>query len=156
MRRIPILVVLVLALALTSCGDGTGPVAEGLCMTTPLPLSGSSNGPVVTDVGLELQPGEGVIVVATATDPQGTDNLRDVLQTIGVFPDVECRGAPRTIQDDLVGSGIEETFGTAVSISNDPALYALIEAESAWPVDLSFADVDGHRTEGRVLARVIR
>ncbi|MBT8335016.1 MAG: hypothetical protein KJO11_00335 [Gemmatimonadetes bacterium] len=147
---------LVLGLILASCSGGTGPEVGDLCMAVSLPLVGTPNGPVVTDVGLELQPGEGVIVVATATDPQGSDDLRDVLQTVGVFPDVECRGTPVTIRDDLVGSGIEETFGTAVSIVDDPGLYAAIEAAVSWPVELSFVDVDGHRTEGRTFARIIR
>ncbi len=147
---------LAILLSRASCGDGTAPIDEDLCMTDPLPLSGVPNGPTITDVGLELQPGEGVIIVATATDPQGTDNLLNVLQTVGVFPDKECRGAPITLQDDLVGSGIEETFGTVVSFTADSALYVAIEAESAWPVELSFADADGNQTVGRTSARIIR
>ena len=147
---------LVLSVALASCGDSTTPGDENLCMAVPLPLSGEPDGPTISDVGLELQPGEGVIVVATASDPQGTENLRDVQQAIGVFPDAECRGTPFTLQDDLAGSGVEETFGTAVAIADHPALYAAIEAASSWPVALSFADADGHRTGGHVMARIIR
>lgn len=144
----------VLIVTLAACGDSTGP-GEDPCMTESLPLIGEADGPVVTDVGLELQT-DGVVVFATATDPQGTDNLLDVVQTIGVYPDLECGGAAITVQDDLAGSGVEETFGTAIDASDDPALYAAIEAESAWPVTVSFADADGHRTEGRVMARIIR
>lgn len=154
MYRIPL--VFSLLFSILACGDGTGPDKDDLCMTVPLPLSDDPNGPTVVDVGLELQPGEGVIIVATATDPQGTANLRDVQQTVGVFPDQKCKGTPLTLHDDLVGSGIEETFGTAVSFSDNLALYRAIEAASTWPVDLSFGDADGHRTEGRALARIIR
>ena len=37
---------------------------------------------------------DGGVLLATATDPDGTDNLLDVTQSIGVFPDLQCNGAP--------------------------------------------------------------
>ena len=154
MRRSPILTVL--ALALASCGGGTEPVEQDLCKIQPLPLSGDAAGPTVTDVGLELQGGVRVVLFATATDPQGTDNLYPVQQSIGVFPDKECRGSPIVLQDDISGSGEEETFGTVLTAADSPALYAAIAAESSWPVDISFSDADGHRTAGRVAARITR
>ena len=43
-----------------------------------------------------------------------------------------------------------------MSFTTDSALYVAIEAESAWPVELSFADADGNQTVGRTLARIIR
>ena len=143
------------SLALTACGSTTG-VEGDLCMIEPLPLSADPNAPTITDVGLEIQPGEGVIVVATATDPDGTDNLRDVLQSVGVFPDAQCEGVPIVLRDDLVGSGVEETFGTAVSATNDPALYEAIAAAVRWPVEVDFSDADANRTTGRVFARIMR
>ena len=153
MRRSICLGLSVLMLAACS-SDPIRPDDE--CNRVALPLSGSGDGPVVTDVALEVQEGEGIVVVATATDPQGTENLRDVVQSIGVFPDAGCEGAPIVVSDDLSGSGIEETFGTAVDASGNPALFAAIAAATHWPVEVQFADADGNRTVGRVSARVIR
>lgn len=145
-----------LLVALAACGDSTGPDPGDPCMIQPLPLSAAPQGPVVVDVGLELQPGEGVIIVATATDPQGSENLFGVLQTVGVFPDLACEGVPIVLLDDLAGSGVEETFGTAVSSGDNPDLYAAIAARSEWPVYVSFTDKNGNKTEGNTMARVIR
>jgi len=103
-----------------------------------------------------VQQGTGIVVFATATDPQGSADLRDVLQSVGVFPDERCEGAPIVIQDDLVGSGIEETFGTAVEASSKQSLYASIAAAATWPVELDFRDIGGNRTTGHVRARVTR
>jgi hypothetical protein len=136
-------------------GDGVQP-EDDRCNLQSLPLSGADDGPVLVDVGLEIQAGEGVIIVATATDPQGSENLRDVLQSVGVYPDEGCRGTPRTLLDDLVGSGVEETFGTAVDADTDAALVATIAAALSWPVQVDFVDLDGHRTQGDLLARIIR
>jgi hypothetical protein len=135
-----------------SCGDNPAPTAEDICQTVALPLSGDPAGPTVTDAALELQP-VGVVVLATVTDPEGTDNMLNVLQSIGVFADAVCRDATIVVQDDLACSGCEESFGTLVSA--DHPLYALIAAAQTWPVTLDFSDIDGHRTQGRVLARVI-
>lgn len=147
---------IVATFGVVACGDdGVDPVDDP-CMALPLPLSGVSDAPTVTDVALEIQPGEGAIVVATATDPQGTENLTNVVQTVGVFPDADCNGTPIEIQDDLVGSGVEETFGTAVSAVDHAALFQAIAAASSWPVEVEFSDVDGNVTAGRIMARVVR
>jgi hypothetical protein len=149
--RIAIVVVVVMTAA---CGaDSPGPGA--LCGTVALPLSAAAAGPVVVDLGLEVQ-STGIVAVATATDPQGSANLANVLQTIGVFPDASCAGAAITIQDDLVGSGIEETFGTLVDESVSRPLYNAIAAAVQWPVSVDFQDLDGNHTSGRVLAKVRR
>ena len=149
--KIPLALVLV---GIAACGDD--PAAPGnLCGSVPLPLSAAAAGPVVVDVGLEVQ-STGIVAVATATDPQGSANFGNVLQTIQVFPDQNCAGAPITIQDDLVGSGIEETFGTVVDASVNLALYSTIAAASAWPVRVDFQDLDGNHTTGRVLAKIRR
>lgn len=145
-----------LCIGATACGDdGVQPPASE-CDLRALPFSDEPNGPLIVDVGLEVQVGEGIIVVATATDPQGSDNLDDVLQSAGVYPDEGCVGTPFTLIDDLAGSGLEETFGTAVSIDSEPALVARISAATSWPVHIDFRDLDGHRTQGDVQARIIR
>jgi hypothetical protein len=118
-----------------------------------LPLSGDSNAPLVIDVALELQQGDGVIVLATATDPQGTSNLRDVPQIVRVFQDALCERSPIVLQDDLAGSGQEESFGSAAPAVSQ--LYNAIAATESWPVEVDFRDADGNATSGRVRARVI-
>jgi hypothetical protein len=143
---------LVLLLSVVSCGDNPAPTAEDICQTVALPLSGDPAGPTVTDAALEVQQ-SGVVVLATATDPEGTDNLRDVVQTIGVFSDAVCLDSTIVVQDDLACSACEESFGTLVSATHP--LYQEISAAQTWPVALDFSDIDGHRTQGRVLARVI-
>ena len=145
-----------LSIGATACvDDGVQPPASE-CTLRALPFTDAPNGPLILDVGLEIQVGEGIIVVATASDPQGSDNLDDVLQSVGVYPDDGCRGTPLTLLDDLVGSGVEETFGTAVPVDTYPTLVAEITAALSWPVHVDFRDLDGHRTRGDVLARIIR
>jgi hypothetical protein len=147
-----IVITCMVLLAGVSCGDNPAPTAEDICQTVALPLSGDPAGPTVTDVALEVQPSE-VVVLATATDPQGTDNMLQVVQTIGVFADAVCQDTTIELQDDLACSGCEESFSTLVSSSHP--LYQQIAAAQTWPVTLDFSDIDGHRTQGRVLARVI-
>ncbi|HEU4681471.1 MAG TPA: hypothetical protein VFS51_06990 [Gemmatimonadales bacterium] len=117
-------------------------------------MTGNSDAPVVTDVALEAQAGEGIVVLATATDPQGSNDLRDVLQTVRVFQDARCELSPIVLQDDLAGSGLEESFGIAVPASNQSLFATIAEAES-WPVAVEFRDIDDNSTSGRVLARVL-
>jgi hypothetical protein len=148
-----IVTTLALLLAGVSCSDNPAPTANDICQTVDLPLNGDPAGPTVVDVALEPQTGDGLVVLVTVTDPGGVDNLRDVLQTIGVFPDAVCQGTPIMVQDDLGCSDCEESFGPAVP-SNAP-LFDEIAAAQTWPVTLDFFDLDGHRTQGRVLARVI-
>ena len=141
---------------LSACGGGTDPITDDLCMVESLPFSGGANAPAVTDIGLELQPNEGAVVVATVNDPQGGANLRDVVQSVGVFPDSRCEGTPLVVRDDFVDVNVEETFGTAVSVATQPEVYAAIDASLRWPVEVDFVDLDGNRTRGRLLARLIR
>lgn len=151
----PMLVGLLVTVAfVAACGDDetTGPAAS--CQTVSLPVSGSAAAPVITDVGLEVQP-SGIVVVATVTDPQGTSNLLGVEQSIGVFPDAGCGGSPIDVRDDIAESGIEETFGTVVDAAVNPDLYGAISAAQAWPVEVDISDLDGNRTNARVLARII-
>jgi hypothetical protein len=120
-----------------------------------LPLAGATNAPTVTAVGLELQ-AEEIILVATASDPQGSENVQGVQQAISVFPNTRCQGAPIVLRDDLAYVDVEETFGTVVTSASNPSLFNAIVGASAWPVELDFTDIDGNRTHGRVLARIIR
>jgi hypothetical protein len=143
----------VLVLSLVACSDDATDPAVDECQLAELPLSGDSNGPLVTDVAIDLQEGDGVTVLATATDPQGTANLRDVPQIIRVFQDPRCERSPIVMQDDLAGSGVEESFGSAAPPSSE--LYGAIAATNGWPVEVDFRDADGNATSGRVLARVI-
>lgn len=138
---------------LAACGDGTTEPVDR-CDVVALPLTGSADAPTVVAVSLEVQP-SGIVVLATATDPQGTDNLLNVTQSIAVFPDTQCTGTALVVQDDLAGSGVEESFGTVVDPGTNQALYSAIAAASAWPVELDFRDQDGNRTTGRVMATVI-
>lgn len=138
---------------LGGCGSETAGPAD-TCGLAALPLSGSSAAPSIVAVTLEVQP-SGIVVLATATDPQGTENLLGVNQVISVFPDARCTGTPRVLEDDLAGSGVEESFGTAVEAGADAALYGAIAAAATWPVEVDFSDQDGNRTLGRVSATVI-
>ncbi len=139
--------------ATMSCGDSGAPAGEDGCQVVELPVSGEPNGPVITDVAIELQPGDGIVVLATATDPQGTVDLRNIPQTIRLFQDLRCERSPIVLQDDLAGSGVEESFGIAAPRS-DP-LFNLIAAEVLWPVEVEFRDADDNQTSARVMARVI-
>ena len=146
----------VLCLLLLSCGDDkSGPSGDDTCQVVDLPLSGEQNAPVITDVALEAQSGDGIVVLVTAADPQGSTNLRDVLQIVRVFQDDRCNGSPIVVQDDLAYSGIQESFGVAVPSSNQ-TLFNIIAAADSWPVALEFTDVNGNATSGRVMARIIQ
>ena len=142
-----------LSLSLVACGDNASDVGADECQLVDLPLSGDANGPLVTDVAIELQEDDGVVVLATATDPQGSRDLRDVPQIIRLFQDAGCERSPIVMQDELAGSGQEESFGSAAPWGSE--LYGAIAATVGWPVELDFRDTDGNATSGRVLARVI-
>jgi hypothetical protein len=143
----------VVSLGLVACGDEATDTGADECQLVDLPVSGGANGPLVTDVAIELQEGDGVVVLATATDPQGSRDLRDVPQIIRVFQDARCERSPIVMQDDLAGSGQEESFGSAAPWGSE--LYNTIAPTEGWPVEVDFRDTDGNETVGRVLARVI-
>ena len=145
-----------LFVSLISCGgDNVGPAGSDSCNVASLPLDGEQNAPVITDVALEAQTGDGIVVLVTAADPQGSENLRDVLQIVRVFQDNRCDGSPIVVQDDLAYSGVQESFGVAVPFSNQ-ALFNTIAASASWPVALDFTDANGNATSGRVMARIIQ
>jgi hypothetical protein len=145
----------VLILSIISCSDDMGTFPFDYCEVVDLPVAGNPNAPLVSDVTLEAQVGEGIVVLATATDPQGSDNLLNVLQTIRVFQDSRCDASPIVIQDDLAGSGVEESFGIAVPAANH-ALFATIAAAETWPVAVEFRDLDDNSTSAQLRARVVR
>jgi hypothetical protein len=138
-----------------ACGsDGVMP-NDDRCATVALPLSGGANGPTVTEVVLEVQ--SSVVTLAlTATDPQGSDNLRAVTQTARIFTNLRCEGSPIVLTDDIAYSGLEETFGTVVEAAQNRMLYDLMSAAANWPVQVELADRDGNTTAGRVRARIER
>jgi hypothetical protein len=144
----------ILLFSMVACGDDTGTAQTDFCEVVDLPVAGNPNAPLVTDVTLEAQVGEGIVVLATATDPQGSDNLLNVFQTIRVFQDSRCDASPIVIQDDLAGSGVQESFGIAVPATNH-ALFATIAAAESWPVGVEFRDLDNNATSAQVLARVV-
>ena len=148
-----------LLFSLLSCGDDTGPDdrngnGDGACKLEELPVQGSTRAPLVTDVALEVQGRDGIVLHATISDPQGGDDLEDIPQIVRVFQDPFCETSPIVLQDDLVGSGVEETFGMAVAPAT--TLYDAIAASESWPVEVDFRDADDNRTQARVLARVFR
>jgi hypothetical protein len=148
--------ILVLFLA-AGCGDDAGPTdgaGDGSCQIVDLPVRGDRDAPMVTDVALEVQETDGIVVLATATDPQGDANLEDIPQIIRVFQDARCESSPIVLVDDLVGSGVEESFGTAVPVSNG-SLYSAIAAAESWPVEVDFRDADENSTVAQVSARVL-
>jgi hypothetical protein len=106
-------------------------------------------------MALEAQDGDGIVVLVTAADPQGSENLRDVLQIVRVFQDQQCDGSPIVLQDDVAYSGVQESFGIAVPASNQ-ALFNTIAAADSWPVAVEFSDANGNVTSGRVMARIIQ
>jgi hypothetical protein len=148
--------------SLAACDDdtvtdqGTGnPIDcyEGGCVTDDLPFSQSADAPTLTEIKLECQSGS-IVVLATVTDPQGTPNLLGITQTIGVFPDKDCGDAAIEVEDDLAGSGLEESFGDVVLVTENQALYDQICACESWPVEVTFEDGNGNVTAGRVVATV--
>ena len=151
-------VVGVVLLPLLSCSDGSGsagPAGDNTCNVEDLPLNGEQNAPVIIDMALEPQAGEGIVVLVTAADPQGSKNLRNVLQIVRVFQNDRCEGSPIVVQDDLAYSGVEESFGTVVPASNG-ALYGAIAGADGWPVAVEFSDANGNSTSGRVMARIVQ
>lgn len=151
---------LILALAvLPACGRDTATnqqrnaCYEGSCTTNDLPFGQSADAPTLVEIKLECQP-KSIVVLATVTDAQGTDNLLQINQTIGVFPDKDCRETSIVVEDDLAGSGLEESFGDVILASENPDLYALICSRETWPVEVEFRDADGNTTTERVVATV--
>ena len=142
-------------LSVVSCSDNATTDGSDSCQIVDLPLTGGSNAPVVTDVALEPQSGEGIVVLATAADPQGSENLRGVPQIIRVFQDARCETSPIVLEDDLAASGVEESFGIAVPATNQ-ALFNAIAAAESWPVEVDFRDIDENSTSARVLAIILR
>lgn len=146
-------------LAASACAaESTAPTpkpSSDHCQYVTTPFAGSANAPRITSVVLEVQSSV-IVAAATATDPQGTANVRDVQQSFSVYRNAGCDGTPILLRDDLAESGQEETFGTAVDKSLDPVLYSQIAGASFWPVLLEFVDRDGNRTAAQFRAVVVR
>jgi hypothetical protein len=138
-----------------TASDSAGPSQVDMCNATTLPLSGAVDGPTVTDVRLQFE-GSFIVVHAIASDPQGTDDLLNVTQQISVFQDKQCAGSFLTLRESLMGSGVNQSFGTVVTFGEDQSLYNQMVLAVTWPVGVVFADASGNTTVGRVLARVVR
>jgi hypothetical protein len=123
------------------------------CETESLPFSADEDGPVVLDIQLQVLE-EGIAVVATVADPQGSDDLRRVTQRVGVFWD-DCDDPSYSVTGRINNSGRAKSFGIVLDAAVNPPLYASIASASTWPVYVDFADDDGHRVRGRVMARVV-
>lgn len=108
----------------------------------------------MTDVRLRVQ-SEGIELLATVTDPQGSDDIRGILQTVGVFESSYCNAISFDLLAKFRDSGREKSFGIVVDAAVNPVLYAEIAAASAWPAHVDIVDEDGNRTSGRVAARVV-
>jgi hypothetical protein len=104
-------------------------------------------------VVLECQ-SSSIVLLAIATDPQGSANLIGVTQKAGIYPDRECSEAATILEDDLAGSGLEESFGDIVVAATNQALYDQICDCDEWPATVEFKDADDNTTSGVVLARV--
>ncbi len=137
------------------CDDNEGPkVLDTNCNLEQLPLSGEAGAPTLTVAVLECQ-GAYINLLATAVDPQGDADLQNIQQTIGVFLEPDCKSLPKELVDNLVGSGVEESFGIVFEESTDPDIFAAICASTHWPIEAHLTDAPGHVTVGRVLATVI-
>ena len=145
--------VLALCVVALACDEPTDPLLPG-CEPAELPVQGHANAPIVVDVALEVQ-GDRVVVLATATDPQGSADLADVEQTIRVHEERACEGGEVTLADDLSESGVEEAFGTAFTRDDNASRFDFLASVATWPVEVDFVDVDGNRTAALVNARVV-
>ena len=137
-----------------TAGDPTAPQVD-MCNASALPLAGDIAGPTVTDVRLQFE-GSFIVAHAIATDPDGTDDLVNVLQQITVFQDDRCTGGFIILRETLMASGMDQSFGIAVTFNEDQSLYNELVFAVTWPVGVVFSDASGHTTTGRVRARVVR
>lgn len=139
---------LALSMMTVAC-DGSGPdLAE-------LPLSGDAAGPVVASITLQCVGSELSGLRATATDPQGTEDLDDTSPLVRVFLDADASGDPVEVQLRF-GDGyfFASDFGlTSASDALMPSAAAIC-AGGSWPVQVLFPDETGHVTQGEVMATV--
>ena len=141
------------AVGVAACADSDPVSPADRCDLRTLPLVGSASAPTVEAVSIEIQ-SSGLVLLLTATDPQGTEDLVGVVQQVGVYPDETCVGPPVPASDDLACSGCEESFGTVVS--SGESLYQEVAVAETWPVMVTVSDVEGNTTSGNVAARVVR
>lgn len=143
---------------LLACSDsdpmsGAGPCVGASCPVRGLPMVDGVDAPTLTEATLECQ-SHAVVVLVTVTDPQGTDNLLTVQQSVSVSTNDNCVGTPILLRDDLAGSGLEESFGDAVFADSMPQLYEAICGCTEWPIEVQLTDLDGNTTSGWAAARV--
>lgn len=159
--RLLLATTLVTALTVLAACSGDGGLTvidegdEG-CVTADLPFSSSEPAPEVTDVTLDVQDDQRVVLLATITDPQGDENIQNIEQTISVFRDNQCQTTTVTLTDDFACSGCEESFGALVTLDDDEQFFQAINASAVWPVEVDIQDADGNTTSGQLLAEVER
>ena len=149
MRRY--LITLFLLMPLLSC-DPSSTGSDDMCNALGFPITGAPNGPVVTNVSIELV-GSQAVVRATATDDSET--LAGVVQSVGVFQDRLCTTELIVLTAE-VESGTQKTFGTVATTQDNPPLYTAIASSLSWPVQVEFSDTDGNTTMGRARATIPR
>jgi hypothetical protein len=150
--------VLLSLMSLLACSEsdpmsGPGPCISADCGVRSLPMSDAADAPALIEAALECQ-SHAVVALVTVTDPQGTDDLLTVQQSVGVATNDNCSGTPILLQDDLAGSGLEESFGDAVRADTMPGLYEAICGCTEWAIQVELSDLEGNTTSGWVAARV--
>ncbi|MGE0550486.1 MAG: hypothetical protein AB7O24_04790 [Kofleriaceae bacterium] len=110
---------------------------------------------MVASISLRCSDSDLVSVGATATDPQGIDDLDETSPRVRVFLDADAGGT---------AVEVKLTFGTTDFFASDftltPAYDALMPraasicSAGAWPVQAVFTDETGHVTQGDVMATV--
>lgn len=150
-----LLAMLSCSLLLLACGDGGALSFDpGQCSVDELPLQDGTGAPTLTDITLEVQGTDQIVLFVTVEDDEGFSGLSGVVQEAGVFPDDRCEGVPIEVQGELDCSGCEQSLGSVVESSADPALFDEISGSTEWPVEVTLEDVDGNITSGQVEATV--
>jgi hypothetical protein len=137
---------------LAGCGSGSA-IDATACGLRELPLRAGADAPVVERATLECQ-GSNVVALAVVSDPQGSADLSNVPQRLTVFLDRKCSAAAAPLVDDVVGSGVEESFGPALTGAEHAAAIAQLCASADWPVRLEVRDASGNAVTGTVRAAV--
>ncbi len=126
-----------------------------------LPLQGGPDSPVVASISYKCatqctpQYNHTCIrvTVASVTDPQGIADLKNIHQTLRVFPDAQATGLPEQKFFEVETYGIY--FGGAAAgdyYLDATAIQNAACAAASWPMEVVAADASGHLTTGKFLA----
>lgn len=124
---------LVVLIGVLGCGGSEG-VGES-CGAMALPFTGGPNAVSILSAKLECNSTSvsPLVTVRHATPSE----LDGVQQTVGVFPDRDCSGAPVEATDNVI-SDLEESFAEVIQRSINPTLYDEICGSSEWPLSVRF------------------